>query len=228
MKASTIWNTRLFTWREYERWLQLYYNRARYYNSELGRFISRDPIDISDDVNLYSYVGNSPVSFVDLMGTEKKWIRENEGNAWYISTSEPIKGNSWHAMLYYIINWEAKIISYAPNWFDNWVSDYTKSYFDTSDLEIKRAKDFIDNKSEHTVFIDKDFIDIENVDLWFKEELKNTPKYHTFINNCSTEVEKALEKWWININTPIDTPWHLKFWLEQKLQQKKLIQYFKN
>ncbi|NVP17726.1 RHS repeat-associated core domain-containing protein, partial [Candidatus Gracilibacteria bacterium] len=72
LKASTIGNTRLFTGREYERGLQLYYNRARYYNPELGRFISRDPIDISDDVNLYSYVGNSPVSFVDPMGTEKK------------------------------------------------------------------------------------------------------------------------------------------------------------
>ena len=75
LKPSTIWNTRLFTWREYERWLQLYYNRARYYNPELGRFISRDPIDISDDVNLYSYVGNSPVSYTDVLGLAKQfWI----------------------------------------------------------------------------------------------------------------------------------------------------------
>ena len=75
LKASAIWNTRLFTWREYERWLQLYYNRARYYNPELGRFISRDPIDISDDVNLYSYVGNSPVSYSDVLGLAKQfWI----------------------------------------------------------------------------------------------------------------------------------------------------------
>jgi len=74
LKKSVIWNTRLFTWREYERWLQLYYNRARYYNPLLARFISRDPIDISDDVNLYGYVGNSPVMFVDPMGTEKKII----------------------------------------------------------------------------------------------------------------------------------------------------------
>jgi len=72
LKASTIWNTRLFTWREYERWLQLYYNRARYYNPELGRFISRDPIDISDDVNLYSYVGNNGVNYTDPLWTEKK------------------------------------------------------------------------------------------------------------------------------------------------------------
>ncbi|NDK09095.1 hypothetical protein EOM39_07720, partial [Candidatus Gracilibacteria bacterium] len=39
-----------------------------------GRFLSRDPIDISDDVNLYTYVGNNPVMFVDRMGLEKVLI----------------------------------------------------------------------------------------------------------------------------------------------------------
>ena len=52
-----IGNTRLYTGREYDAELKLYYNRARYYSPDLGRFISRDPIDISDDVNLYGYVG---------------------------------------------------------------------------------------------------------------------------------------------------------------------------
>jgi RHS repeat-associated protein len=63
---STYENDRLFTWREYDGEINLYYLRARYYDSKIWRFISRDPIDISDDVNLYSYVGNNPVWFVDL------------------------------------------------------------------------------------------------------------------------------------------------------------------
>jgi uncharacterized protein RhaS with RHS repeats len=46
--------------------------RARYYDSKIGRFISRDPIDIRDDVNLYSYVGNNPVNYVDLEGLYAK------------------------------------------------------------------------------------------------------------------------------------------------------------
>ncbi|MDR3150771.1 MAG: hypothetical protein LBU14_04140 [Candidatus Peribacteria bacterium] len=35
------------------------------YTKELGRFISRDPIGIIDDVNLYVYVGNNPLKWVD-------------------------------------------------------------------------------------------------------------------------------------------------------------------
>ncbi|EKD44561.1 MAG: hypothetical protein ACD_71C00102G0003 [uncultured bacterium (gcode 4)] len=71
MKKSDIWNVRLFTGREYDKEIGLYYYRARYYSADLGRFISRDPIGTADNVNLYSYVGNSPVGFVDPMGREK-------------------------------------------------------------------------------------------------------------------------------------------------------------
>jgi len=38
----------------------------------LGRFISRDPIWIADDLNLYAYVGNSPVMFTDPTGEKAK------------------------------------------------------------------------------------------------------------------------------------------------------------
>ncbi len=66
-----IWNTRLYTGREYDAELKLYYNRARYYSPDLGRFISRDPIDVNDDVNLYAYVGNNGVMYVDRNGLSK-------------------------------------------------------------------------------------------------------------------------------------------------------------
>ena len=39
----------------------LYYMRARYYNPEIGRFISEDPSGFGGgDVNLYAYCGNNP------------------------------------------------------------------------------------------------------------------------------------------------------------------------
>ncbi|MBN1390961.1 MAG: hypothetical protein JXA22_10010 [Candidatus Thermoplasmatota archaeon] len=48
----------------------LYHMRARYYSSDIGRFISPDPIGISGgDLNMYRYVSNSPTNFVDPTGT---------------------------------------------------------------------------------------------------------------------------------------------------------------
>ena len=47
----------------------LYYYRARYYSPSLQRFISEDPLAFGGgDVNLYAYVGNNPVNFVDPSG----------------------------------------------------------------------------------------------------------------------------------------------------------------
>lgn len=55
----------------------MYYVRARYYDPETGRFISRDPIGQQDNINLYTYVGNNPVMFVDLMGLEKNILKQS-------------------------------------------------------------------------------------------------------------------------------------------------------
>jgi RHS repeat-associated protein len=47
----------------------LYYMRARYYDPDIGRFISEDPIGFGGgDVNLYAYVGNNPVIYIDPNG----------------------------------------------------------------------------------------------------------------------------------------------------------------
>lgn len=68
----------------------LYYYRARYYSPQQQRFISQDPIEFGGgDANLYAYVGNDPVSYVDPSGLGKvggvirivrrvgNWIRES-------------------------------------------------------------------------------------------------------------------------------------------------------
>ena len=52
----------------------LYYHGARYYAPWLGRWTSADPIGISDGPNLYRYVRNNPLSFVDATGTDGKAV----------------------------------------------------------------------------------------------------------------------------------------------------------
>ena len=62
-------NSRAFTAREYEKELNLYYYRARYYDPSTGRFLSPDPIGFNGgDTNLYRYVLNNPLRYVDPFG----------------------------------------------------------------------------------------------------------------------------------------------------------------
>ncbi len=52
----------------------LYYYRARFYDSRLGRFIREDPIELSGGgPHFYAYVGNNPVNAVDPYGLYLPW-----------------------------------------------------------------------------------------------------------------------------------------------------------
>jgi len=47
---------------------QLYYYRARYYQTDIGRFVSRDPIGYSDALGMYAFVNSTPLSSTDPYG----------------------------------------------------------------------------------------------------------------------------------------------------------------
>ncbi len=58
-----------YTSREYDAGTGLQYNRARYYDPKLRRFISEDPLGLAaGDTNLYRYVGNNPANRTDPSG----------------------------------------------------------------------------------------------------------------------------------------------------------------
>lgn len=42
----------------------------RYYDPSTGRFLTRDPISYAGGINLYSYVQNNPINFIDPLGLE--------------------------------------------------------------------------------------------------------------------------------------------------------------
>lgn len=57
-----------YTGREYDSLTGLHFYRARWYDSNLGRFISEDPIGFVGGINLYGYVKNNPLFYKDPMG----------------------------------------------------------------------------------------------------------------------------------------------------------------
>ena len=62
----------------YDKELKLYYLKSRYYDPEVGRFITIDDLSYLDPeningLNLYAYCGNNPVMCVDPDGTAKWW-----------------------------------------------------------------------------------------------------------------------------------------------------------
>ena len=60
----------------------LHYNRHRFYDSNVGRFISGDPTGFSGGINFYHYVGNSPVGNVDPLGLARCTFIVSQGTLW--------------------------------------------------------------------------------------------------------------------------------------------------
>lgn len=60
-----------FSTKWYDKNSDLYYYGFRFYDPENGKFINRDPLGESGGTNLYAFVGNDPVNFIDAFGLAK-------------------------------------------------------------------------------------------------------------------------------------------------------------
>jgi len=66
---SAMGNLYSYTAREYDYETGMFYYRARYYAGETGRFMQEDPVGLyGNSINLYAYVLNSPIKWVDPVG----------------------------------------------------------------------------------------------------------------------------------------------------------------
>ncbi len=65
---SSYANVTLYTGRELDGETGLYHYRNRYYNTELGRFVTRDPLQTSE--NLYAYAYHQPTGILDWSGLQ--------------------------------------------------------------------------------------------------------------------------------------------------------------
>jgi RHS repeat-associated protein len=60
-----------FSTKYYDMETGLYYYGYRYYSTNLGRWISRDPIEEEGGLNLYAFVLNDPLNYFDLLGLQQ-------------------------------------------------------------------------------------------------------------------------------------------------------------
>jgi RHS repeat-associated protein len=93
LTESGVSNTYGYTGRRWDSESGLWYYRNRMYSATLGRFMQRDPAGYVDGYNLYAYVMNNPLVFLDPEGltardtfsidnissSEKKWYTDPLG-----------------------------------------------------------------------------------------------------------------------------------------------------
>jgi len=66
--TSTVTSNLRFPGQYFDEESGLHYNYFRFYDSETGRYLKVDPIGLYGGMNLYTYVSNDPINWVDVFG----------------------------------------------------------------------------------------------------------------------------------------------------------------
>jgi len=74
LSGGEVANKLRYTGREFDRETGLYYYRARYYDPEIGRFYTEDPLRFRAGINFYAYVNNNPLNANDPSGLDAYYV----------------------------------------------------------------------------------------------------------------------------------------------------------
>jgi RHS repeat-associated protein len=129
--VSGATNRLQFAGREYDSETGLYYNRARYYDPSLGRFISEDPIGLNGDVNLYAYAGNDPVNHNDPTGLLTCWPIYQHFQRTYVEASPVYSVGVSHTVGYdMIVGYNCTEDKYLDYFYRDRITQLYPNYFD--------------------------------------------------------------------------------------------------
>ena len=118
-----------YTSRELDKETGNYYYRERYYNSQIGRFISEDPIAFSGgDVNLYRYCLNDPTNYYDPFGLKVK-IKGDKYHKKYKELYEKMKKTKKGGEMCKILEDRKETYTFDRAWED--------AYYNPATLEIR-------------------------------------------------------------------------------------------
>lgn len=80
--TTTFANSYTFTGREWDKETGLMHYRGRPYDMREGRFMSKDPSSFNGGLNLYGYVQNNPINFIDPDGLEERVSSSSLRSQW--------------------------------------------------------------------------------------------------------------------------------------------------
>ncbi len=93
--VSTGTNNLRFPGQYFDQETGLHYNRLRYYDYQIGRYLRSDPLKFIEAIDLYTYVANNPLIFADPLGLELIQVNlPGLGNA-YLDDSVSKIVNDW-------------------------------------------------------------------------------------------------------------------------------------
>jgi len=79
--------------------LKLQYNRNRYYDQYTGRWLTNDPQEYEDGMNLYEYVSSNPALYQDPMGTRKADLKYIDWLVKKFGLSDPVGRAKLHELI---------------------------------------------------------------------------------------------------------------------------------
>lgn len=146
--------------------------RRREYDPEVGRWLQRDPINFKGgDTNLYGYVLNDPINFVDHTGLSVTVFYYGGGTG-HIGIS--INGQPKDSEGYYPAPGGPGAV--LPDIQEQGGSPITAVTLPTTQTQEKAVREYLNQLSE------------------------NPGDYDLFTNNCATQARKALEAGGIKVN----------------------------
>jgi RHS repeat-associated protein len=165
IQVQAVKNNLRFPGQYYDTETGLHYNWHRFYDPETGRYISADPIGLTGGMNLYAYVKNDPINWIDPWGLLGEVV-----------TFQPVGwGSSSFGHTAY--NDNGTVYSFGPN--GMWKGSF-EDYMKKNDF--REAVGAVLNLTP------------QQEDMLRKCLEKDAGSYGKFTNNCGDPLERCLEE----------------------------------